>query len=535
MPPKLKLASFYTLALLSGMLFAILLALFYFLRYINIGVMIGLTLLFNFLIWLAAPYLIDFSHRLLYKMRFLEKEEFEKEYPELSKFIEITCQKHRIPFPKMRVVEDANPTAYTYGSGAFNARIAFSKGLLQYLNQKEVEAVIAHEIGHIIHRDFIVMSIANTILQLLYQLYVIFLRGTKGGKKKGAAAIFGAISYLFYLIGTYIVLYLSRIREYYADSFSARETKNPELLSKALIKIAYGILTFKKEGTHLIKSTKTLGILGINDAKTLGPLIKEGEFEPAKISKILLFDLVNPWASFLELSATHPLVGKRLRALDEQAKIQGKNPLFDIDKYLRETPIDKNRLWKNFFQDCFFYYMPYYLSIVWLVFVALKGDYRLLILYPVFLGIGIFVRTLYRFPKRKEIPNTSVFELMSDIYASPARGKRVKLQGKVVGRGIPGYYFSEDLMYQDQTGLIYLNYQSAIPFVGNILFALSKVKRLIGVEAAAVGWFLRGNTKMLTLENLKTSTGLIRSYPRLYYFLIAIFFILIPLIFLPAV
>lgn len=525
---NLQLASFWTLLLLIGMLLAVLAGALYFFEYINFWLMIGLTLFFNFLLWILSPYLIDFSHLIFFKMRFLDKEEFEKEYPDLSRFIKKICQKHNIPFPKMRVVNDGNPTAYSYGSGAFNARVAFSQGLIDYLSSQEVEAVLAHELGHIVHRDFIVISIANTILQLLYQIYLVFSKRRKG--KRNPAVVLGLISYIFYLIGTYVVLYLSRIREYYADSFSARETKNPHLLSRALVKIAYGIITFKEEGSHLIESTKTLGIMGIKDAKSLVPLIKQGEFNPDSLSQALLFDLVNPWAKLFELSSSHPLVAKRLKNLDLEAKLQGKEPLFNIQKYLNSISIDKKRLWRNFFVDAFFYYLPFFLSFLLAVLTILERNLHLLILLPGFWGMGVFLRTLYRFQDKKEIPETSVIELMSDIYASPTKGRLVKLKGKIIGRGVPGYYLSEDLMYQDPTGLIYFDYQSGVPLIGNIFFALRKVKKLIGKDAQAVGWFLRGNKKMLTLKKLKTSEEIIRSHPRLYAFLVAIILIFFSLI-----
>jgi hypothetical protein len=69
---------------------------------------------------------------------------------------------------------------------------------------------------------------------------------------------------------------------------------------------------------------------------------------------------------------------------------------------------------------------------------------------------------------------------MGDVYASPIRGTRVELNGVIVGRGIPGLIFSEDMMFQDETGLIYLNYEGLIPFLSNLVFAILKLEKLIG-------------------------------------------------------
>jgi len=104
---------------------------------------------------------------------------------------------------------------HTGVTGAFNARIVVTKGLFTYLEPKEIKTVLAHELGHVVHRDFIVMAIASVIIQLFYEIYRISLRvGQRGKKKSGTLFLLaGAIGYVFYIIGIYIVLFLNRIRE----------------------------------------------------------------------------------------------------------------------------------------------------------------------------------------------------------------------------------------------------------------------------------------------------------------------------------
>ncbi|KKT34906.1 MAG: Peptidase M48 Ste24p [Parcubacteria group bacterium GW2011_GWA2_44_12] len=347
MPTKLALASFYTLALLFGFLFAVLFAVMYFLEVINAAWLFGLTIGINVLIWLIGPHITDFIQKLFYKMKFLSREEFQKEYPALEAFIATVARDNKIRFPKMGIIDDQNPTAFTYGSGAFNARIILAKGLFTYLSQEELEAVTAHELGHIVHRDFIVMAIANTIIQLLYELSQVLFRqkGKKGKDKGGALAIIGAVSYIFYWIGYYIVLYLSRIRETFADEFSARATGNPHALSNALIKIAYGMIATgdTKRSDRLIKSTQTLGIMGIKASKGVGLAAMATNMDTQKIGRVLLYDFVSPWAKLAELGSTHPLTGKRLERLDRIAKKIGKQELFQIGHLLQDNIVDKVR------------------------------------------------------------------------------------------------------------------------------------------------------------------------------------------------
>jgi len=114
---------------------------------------------------------------------------------------------------------------------------------------------------------------------------------------------------------------------------------------------------------------------------------------------------------------------------------------------------------------------------------------------------------------------------MRDPYASPLRGKPVMFSGQVIGRGVPGYIFGEDMMYQDSTGLIFLNYSSAFGFIGNIFFALKKIKTLFSVPSRAAGWFYRGIGSMVSLKYIQTEQSKMRSHPILWAFLLPLIFI----------
>jgi len=118
---------------------------------------------------------------------------------------------------------------------------------------------------------------------------------------------------------------------------------------------------------------------------------------------------------------------------------------------------------------------------------------------------------------------------MRNPYASPLRGKPVALSGQVIGRGVPGFIFGEDMMYQDSTGLIFLNYSSAFGFIGNIIFALKKIKTLFGVSSRATGWFYRGIGSMISLKYIQTAQDRVRSHPILWAFLLPLILIIISL------
>ncbi len=536
---KLQIASLFTLILLSGFLLSILLTIAYFFGYINAYSLLILTVVINFVLWLISPWISDFIYKIFYKIQWYDFDEFKKKYPQTATMIKNVCDKYRFKIPKLGIIPDDNPNAFTYGSGRWNARLVATEGIYKYLDVNEANAVYAHELGHIKNQDFIIMTIASTIVQLLYEIYVITVRTEKkdsdSDKKGNALALIGLISYIFYWIGTYVVLFLSRLREYYADEFAAKETGNPNYLISALIKIAYGIIVNPDDhrSSRLMQSTRSMGITDFKVAKGVGLAYynskKANNFLPFK--KMLTFDLVNPWAFIAELSSTHPLTGKRIRRLSQME--ENKKPLFDFSDL--GVSIDKNKLYGGFFKDLMFVILPW--SLVVLVpfvlflsffvstftgqtslFVRLITATNLLTILGIAVGLfiaGKIASVLYKYSS-KEPEKTTVIDLMSDIYASPVRGHSVKLKGKIIGKGIPGLIYSEDMMLQDETGLMYLNYQSGIPLIGNLIFGLTKVDKMIGQQVTINGWFLRQMFPWVDMNNIETNEGVIKSYVKFW-------------------
>lgn len=169
----------------------------------------------------------------------------EKEYPEIYSTVRRLSRDAGIPMPKLYLVYSSEPNAFAFGRTRSSSNIAIHTGLLNVLDEKEVEGVIAHEIGHIKHNDVAVMTMASMIPILLYYLVII---ATPRDERNGGVAFIvmwiGAMIAQF--IGQLIVLWLSRKREYYADAFSAYLTKNPIALMSGLVKITYGLEMAKR-------------------------------------------------------------------------------------------------------------------------------------------------------------------------------------------------------------------------------------------------------------------------------------------------
>lgn len=514
---KLLIASLFSLTLLAGFLAAILLSFMYYFDLIDVQLLFGLTLLINLVLWLLGPTISDWIYRFFYKIRWITMDELRGLSPASADIILKVCEKYRFRIPRLGIIPDNNPNAFTYGSGRWNGRIVITEGILKYLDEKERSSVYAHELGHIKNRDFIVMTIASTLLQLLFEAFVVTRLMTSKGKKKGGLPLLVIMvaAYVLYWIGQYVVLYLSRVREYYADEFSARET-DPDFLSSALIKISYGILV-NPDDVRLVNSTRFIGLTNFKLSEQIGLVYYNcknlNQFEP--LLKALLYDIKNPWAFVTELSSTHPLTGKRLRRLSGFSQ----KPLFDFRVMEREFPVDVGRMNRNFLRDVAVMFLPTAVTVAFpILYLAALFEGYLEASIGFFLGswlllggLGTLVKTLYKYPGRQPQPG-SVIELMSDLYASPVRGRPVVLNGTLIGRGVPGLIFSEDMMMQDRTGLMFLNYESWLPFFGNLFFGLKKVPQLVNREAKISGWFLRGISPVLGLRSLETGGERIRGY-----------------------
>lgn len=546
MKGKLVFASTITLGILASFVFFVFYLIAFWARIIDIWLLIGLTILTNIILWLVSPAITDWIQKLFYKIRRVEFSEFKETHKEVASFIEEACQKNNIPIPALRIIDDANPTAYCYGSYPGNARLVVSEGIFKYLDTEEQKAVFAHELGHIVNRDFIIMTIAVTLLQVLYEIYYVFLRKRKrssgsGSKKGDITPLIGAISYILYLIGSYLVLYLSRTREYLADRFSAQSTNNPDALSMALVKIAYGIaVEVEGEDTQrLLVSTRAMGIYDFKAADSIGTVFKlaMGNDKAGianSLSKVFLFDIFSPWALVSELNSTHPLTGKRIRVLSEYAKELGRASLFDFDKVAREGQgLDRGRLYHGFFEGMVIYALPFLAVLTGVLITIGTHSQSSLSILMALLGVSLLTQGLYKFGRQGGLPEKiTVFELMQDPYANPLKGRFVEIEGKVIGKADAGSYLGEDVKMQDKSGcLVYLNYESVIPILGNIIFGLGKAKKMIGQYSKASGWFRRSSYQIVDLDTVEVSGDTIKSYTRFWGIITGILLLILGVVF----
>lgn len=503
---KLFFVSIGTLSILLSFVFTVVILALLYADAFSLGFAIVLTIMINVILWIVGPFISDWINKWFYKVTFIKSDQVKAQYPQVYELINSICTEKKFPFPKIGIIPDNNPTAYAYGSGRWNSRIIITNGIFHFLSPQEANAVIAHEMGHIVNRDFIVMMIASTLVQILYELYAALIRVK--GRRAGGLRIVAIVSYVLYLIGTYILYYLSRTRESLADEFSASRTSAQDL-AVALIKIGYGIVTTADSDStkRLLQSTRHLGIIDVKNAKGLGTTAYITNNNPDMLAEVMVFDAVSPWAKLIELGSTHPLTGRRIGRLSDISKKTGKAFSFDVKGAIARLAIDRKRLYSGFFLGAILYFAP------------VLGALVTLLIEPKFVLVGVaaglILKALYKFSATGTVA-TTILDEMRNPYASPLRGKPITLTGQVIGKGVAGYVFGEDMMYQDKTGITYMDYSSIFGFVGDFFFALGKMKKIMQVDSTAQGWFFRGMSSYVSLKYIKTETMRVNSHPLLW-------------------
>jgi len=509
---NLLLRSTLVLALLFGLLFAVgMMAVAYFDLPIGVAVIFALgTLALQYLI---GPYILQW----IYKIEWVEPQRVS---PELARFIEETCANRNLPLPRFGVINDGNPNAFTFGHYPADARLVVTRGLLELLSADEVNAVVGHELGHVAHWDFVVMTVAAAVPLLLYVFARFTFGGGRGSRRSGRGggggyiALAGLLAYVAYFISQFIVLLLSRVREYYADQFSGQVTGRPDVLARGLVKIAYGLARAPREGLQKDDARMVAGrAFGIFDPKVAQVLALSGAGSGAvtadAMANAMKWDLWNPWAMWYELSSSHPLPAKRIRALGKQAEALHQVPSLTFPTQQPES------YWDEFLVDLALNNLPL-LGFLVGVGVAVVGVYAGLPLFGAGIGLLVWGATWWlkrRFVYRRGLdePRT-VSDLVGEVKVSRVRGIPGTLHGRIIGKGIPGLYWSEDLVLQDQSGYIVLDYRQPLRLWEN-LFGLLRTDRLIGAVGQARGWFRRAPRPYFELRELVLEDGgVVRTY-----------------------
>ncbi|WP_439541623.1 zinc metalloprotease HtpX [Hyphomicrobium sp.] len=516
---KLYFASLITLSLLTAMVAGVVIAALVAMGSLDVGLALVMVLIINSVIFFVSPWLTDLMLKWINKIAWIDESDLKVRYPHVHRIVNDVAREYRFKAPSVGIIPDRNPTAFTYGIFRPGARIVLTDGIFEFLNEEETRAVVAHELGHIVNRDFLVMTVAGTLVQMLYVIYSSLTRTKSGGgdsKGKNQLFLIGIAAYVMYLLGTYILLYLSRTREYLADSFAA-ERVEARHLANALVKIAYGIAeaTDSDQTRELLASTRHMGVMDFKGASQLGLVVEAAKKRPDATARAMLFDIYNPWAKLIELTSTHPLTGKRIQALAAIARNK-RQPFQDIDVEAAAHAANVNpaALWRKFLRELALPILPT-LTLIILVGVGLAtgaASIALMAVPAMLLVWAALIPIMYPFTQPVD---TDVVELMGDVAASPMVGRPVRLHGEVIGRANAGSIIGEDTIFADASGRTTIDFRSLWGSAGDIWAGWRRVKPHIGAKGEVTGWFRRGMGGYIIMSELKTTAGRLKAYPYL--------------------
>ncbi|MDX2099124.1 MAG: M48 family metalloprotease, partial [Leptolyngbyaceae cyanobacterium bins.59] len=500
-----------------------------------------------------APWLLDWIFRIFYGQQPLPTSTLATYSPETIRLLNQQTRQRKLPLPTLALLPTATPVALTYGWLPRNARIVVSQGALDRLSEDELATLYMQQLGHIIHCDFVGMTLMGLVQQLPYLVYwqaaewgdriqewqsrsrrprrwVIFLQQGLLGIVVGLSVI----GYGLFRLWRWPALWFSRTRLFYADRFAVEVTGNPNGLTRALLKLAIGMAEeIQKQGqtSELLESWECLMPLGYRESVTMGSLRPE-----VPLASRLEWGRVNPYRHWLAINVPHPPSGDRLHRLAQYARSWQLDTELTWESKVAsggrspQSPLarmrNNKRLWLQgapFFGiglgiiaglglwglGAFAYVVDLW-QITWFM-----GDRWLLVAcLPFGFAIGTLVRINPLFPDLPRLASSPVstpdlVPLLTNPTALPIDSPPVQWQGKLLGRKGVRNWLGQDLLLQTDQGLIKLHVTSPLLGPIGLLFHRSGVRpeMLVQRSVLVTGWWRSGVAPWIDVEEIQSQMG----------------------------
>jgi len=192
-------------------------------------IMLGVAFVFNFVMYWFSDRIAIAASR--------SKPVTEREAPDLYRIVRGLTGSMNMPMPRLYISEMPQPNAFATGRNPKHAAVSVTRGLLQIVDERELRAVLAHEISHVANHDIAISSIAAAIgTAITWIAYAAFWFG--GSDDEGGNPLIGLLAVILAPIAAGIIqMAVSRSREYQADESGAQLIHDPEALATALLKI----------------------------------------------------------------------------------------------------------------------------------------------------------------------------------------------------------------------------------------------------------------------------------------------------------
>lgn len=304
-------------ALLFGVIYAVISMVSYSLGIGNFYFYLVLSLVMMLVQYMLGPKIVEWSMH----VRYLEK----NERPELQRMVEGLARQAKLPTPRIGIAQISVPNAFAFGRTVRDSRICVTEGILGLLNEEELKAVIGHEMTHIKNRDVLTITLLSVIPIILYRIAWQFLFfGGSRDRNRSNAALVGIVAFLFYFLTNLLVLYASRIREYFADKGSIDLGNPPSQLASALYKLVYGAARMPKEAIKDVEGMKAFfandpscALKDFTELKSLD-MDKSGTISASELEALHNTNIRLGFGDkLMELFSTHPNMLKRIKRLSD--------------------------------------------------------------------------------------------------------------------------------------------------------------------------------------------------------------------------
>jgi len=201
------------------------------------GIYIGLAI--AVIMNLAGYFFSDKIALSMYSAQPVSETENPEVYRRVAPIVRNLVQKMGLPMPRLWLIPEESPNAFATGRNPANASVAFTEGILRLMDDREIEGVVAHELGHVLHRDILISSVAATIAAAITALarMAFWFGGRRDDEEEGSG--WGGVLMIFLapIAAMLIQMAISRTREFDADEASAKYTGTPYELISALQKL----------------------------------------------------------------------------------------------------------------------------------------------------------------------------------------------------------------------------------------------------------------------------------------------------------
>ncbi len=276
-----------------------------------------ISLILMFIQYMIGPKIVEWTMRVKYIQR--------QDNPRLFQIVESLAVRANIPAPKIGIAQIEIPNAFAFGRSIGDGRVCVTQGILNLLSDEELKAVLGHELTHLKNRDVLTITLLSVIPMIMYRIAWQFLfYGRRRDERGGNTVLIGLAAFLFYFITNLLVLYASRIREYFADKGSVALGNRPSVLASSLYKLVYGSARMSPEA---LKETEGLKAFFANDPSQARNEIKElsqldldksGTIDPSELALLQNKTIRLGFGDrLMELLSTHPNMLKRIKKLSE--------------------------------------------------------------------------------------------------------------------------------------------------------------------------------------------------------------------------